>query len=220
MHKKQRIFVGAGLLVAAAYSQSAGANAIINGEFTSDLSGWSMLASSGSVLWNAGHAELSTGSGTDPFSAVLVQGDDGSFSFPAPILLGASDYALAFDATFVDLGADSSETGSSGGNTDQLSVWVYDADSSASWLAASVSLATTGGPGFSFNLTTPTDLRGKRVAFSFELADEDDGFNSLVQLDNVRLLLPPPPPAAAPEPGALALMLAGLAGLRRSRRAK
>ena len=52
--------------------------ALLNGDFSSDLNNWEIL---GDVSENNGEVVMATGAGTEPYSASLAQGDDGSFSF-------------------------------------------------------------------------------------------------------------------------------------------
>jgi hypothetical protein len=97
------------------------------------------------------------------------------------------------------LGQDSSE-GISLFN-DQLNVWLYNAnglgDIQIAGLTTSASIA--------FDLS---GLAGRSVAFSFELADEDDGRNTQVAIDKVRI-----EQFSAPEPASFMLVLIGLVGL-------
>lgn len=197
------------LLIASIFlSNSASAAAITNGTFDSDLSGWSTVTDNGSVIQDSGAAVLSTGPSAAPFSAVLVQGDAGDFSFLSPILLGAGDDFLRFDAVFSTLGLDVSEVGGSS-FTDYLELWMYDASGSGDVLLATIDELTSD-TSFSFNLATYIT---HSVAFSFELNDEDDGFNSKVTIDNVRLEPRVTPPVNVPEPNTLMLMIFGIFGL-------
>ncbi|WP_445370985.1 PEP-CTERM sorting domain-containing protein [Methylomonas sp. HW2-6] len=196
---------GAAVLVAMLYADSVSAAAIVNGTFNSDLNGWSTVTSNGAVNWNsAGAAELVTGAGTAPFSAVIVQGDDGLFSFGTPILLGAGDDFLKFDALFSSLGNDGSES-PAGLFSDNLSLWMYDANGLGDVLLATID-ALSSATSFSLDLSAYV---GRSVAFSFELNDEEDGLDSKVLLDNVRLEQRSEPPVSVPEPGTLGLMMLG-----------
>jgi hypothetical protein len=208
---RKTVFGGA--LAILSVSGNAFAGAIVNGDFEMDppLSGWSVVTENGTVEQVGGKAELSTGQGTAAFSAVLVQGDDGYFSFPSPILLEADDLFFKFDAVFTDLGEDDTETGS--GGTDQLNVWLYDElDSSFDVEIAAISINTSV-TSFAFDLSA---WIGRTVAFSFELVDEGDGRNSKVTIDNVRI--EKRTLSTVPEPASLALIGSGLAGLGFSRR--
>lgn len=198
------------LLVAnIALSNSASATAIINGTFDTDLSGWSVVTNGGTAQWDAGQAVLSTGSDFTPFSSVLVQGDDGTFSFNNPILLTAGNDFFKFDALFSTLAADILESG--GGLADNLQVWLYDAnDATGSHDALIASIdALTSSTSFSFDLSA---FIGRSVAFSFELNDENDGTNSKVALDNIRFEQRIDQ-GTVPEPETLMLLALGLLGL-------
>lgn len=189
-------------------SNFAFAASIVNGAFDADLSGWSTVTNTGTAQWDAGKAVLATGSDAAAQSMVLVQGDDGSFSFSSPILLGAGDDLFKFDAVFATLGADALESG--GGFSDNLNVWLYDAvNSSFDTIIATID-ATTASLSFSFDLSS---FIGRSVAFSFELNDENDGFDSKVSLDNIRMEQRPVI-ISVPEPGTfLLLIITGLFGL-------
>jgi hypothetical protein len=196
-----------GPMLGALWGGHALAGSIANGGFDSDLADWSTVLNGGSVAWSGGHAVLATGAGTGVASAVLIQGDDGTFTFASPITLGADDRWFRFDAVFSALGLDGTEDPLSG-FSDQLNVWIFDADSLDTWLAGAFSLSDPGGADLSFDLVTPADLRGKRVAFSFELTDEADGQDSQVSIDNVRIER-----GAVAEPGTLALIAGALSAL-------
>ncbi len=189
MYNKSLLF---GYLIAAAltHSGSVFAGNIANGGFDSDLSQWSTVTNGGTVEWNAGSATLSTGSGSAAFSSVLVQGDDGTFSFATPILLGAGDDFLKFDAVFSSMGQDVLED-PIGSFTDNLQIWLYDT-TNVSQALATLGINTIGST-FAIDLSP---FQGMSVAFSFELNDEADGFDSRFTLDNVRIE-PVPLPAAA-----------------------
>ncbi len=180
---------------------AASAAAITNGNFDSDLTGWSIVSNGGTVQWDAtGKANLSTSSGAIPFSAVLIQGDDGLFTFNSPLSLLEKDDLFKFNATFSTIAVDPNENPVSD-YSDNLQVWLYDANpvsSSSDLLIAKLDLQT-GGSSFSVNLTP---FIGHSVAFSFELNDENDGYDSQVLLDSIRIESNP-----VPLPGALGSML-------------
>ena len=73
-----------------------------NGDFSAGLSDWTALPGNGSVGVVGGQAQLDTGPGDDPFSAILVQGDDGNFAFANPVMLDPTDAVLSFDVEFLD----------------------------------------------------------------------------------------------------------------------
>ncbi|TAK65239.1 hypothetical protein, partial [Methylobacter sp.] len=181
MFKKQ-IMLSSLFIASMALSNAVSATPIVNGTFDTDLSGWSAVSNGGDAQQAAGQAVLSTGDNVAPYSSVLVQGDDGSFSFANPIVLGAGDDFFKFDAFFTTLAEDVLESGV--GSSDNLQVWLYDEfDSGLDTLIATID-ASTVGSSFSFNLSS---FIGRSVAFSFELNDEDDGHNSQVALDNIRI---------------------------------
>lgn len=191
---------------------SAFSGAITNGDFASGLSGWATVIGNGDVQASGGQAVLSTGRGTDPFSAVLVQGDDGNFNFPSPILISSNDIFFKFDALFADLGIDATES-PLGSLTDHLNVWLYDANDLSGNHDALIANINASITGYSFDLS---GFAGRSVAFSFELNDEADGRNTQVSIDNVRIEQRSIQPV--PEPTSLALIIAGLFRLRSVRR--
>jgi len=178
-----------------------------NGDFSSGLSSWNDASATGTVSVISGEAQLDTGSGTDPYSAILVQGDDGFFNFGSPITLGASDSYLNFDVSFVDLGVDASESGS-GFFTDYLAIALYDA------LDFSYDLIFE--PGIDSSLAASwtrfhldiSSLVGRDIALSFELADYNDGRNSRVKIDNITFTNGSD--AQVPEPASIILLALGL----------
>ncbi len=174
-----------------------------NGDFSSGMAAWNDASSSGAVNVVGDVAILDTGAGDDPFSAVLVQGDDGFFNFLAPISLGSDDLYLNFDVRFDDLGADSLESATSL-FTDYLLVNLYDAlDPFADvYLDPQVDASLAAG-WHRINLDVSA-LAGHDVALSFELNDENDGRDSRVQLDNITFSkLPEIIGIPAPHSGAL-----------------
>ncbi len=192
-----------------ALSNAVFAGAILNGNFDTDLSGWATVTNGGTAQQVGGQAVLSTGSGAALFSSVLVQGDDGVFSFPSPITLAAGDDFFKFDAVFTLLDLDALE--SDGGFSDNLQVWLYDANSLGDALIATIN-ASTSGPSFSFDLSS---FIGRSVAFSFELNDENNGTNSQVTLDNIRIEQRSIS-NAVPLPGTLLLVIIGWFGLTKN----
>jgi len=191
---------------------------VVNGGFEAGLDGWQDYSGTGFVTWEAGAAVLNTGEGTDPYSAILVQGDDGNFSFTNPIQLPDSVLRLEFDLWLLGQEADATESGT-GFFSDFLSLniydaldWTFDMQFAAlplSWEITRVSLDISA-------------LAGRDVALSFELADEDDGFNIWLALDNVTLVTEALNPAPTPvsEPGTLGLLTLAGFGLWLARRRK
>lgn len=206
---KKRLLLSTVAILAILLSNFAFAASIVNGNFNTDLTGWDVLTNGGSVQWDAGSAMLSTGSGDAPYSSVLVQGDDGNFSFNNPLLLGPGDDFLKFDASFLSLGADAQETGA-GLFADNLQLWLYDANNWGDVLLAEID-ALTNATSFSISLAS---YIGHSVAFSFELNDENDGLDSKVALDNIRL--EQRAVNAVPLPSTLLLVIIGWFGLVRN----
>ncbi len=207
---KKAILFSSVLVVSVTLSNSVSAASIVNGDFNSDLSnGWSTLMANGTAARDSinNTAVLSTGADVASYSAVLVQGDDGLFSFITPIVLTPGNDFLKFDATFSSLGIDAQETGA-GLFTDNLQLWMYDANGLGDVLLATID-ALTANTNFSIDLTSYVGLS---VAFSFELNDEDDGLDSRVTLDNVRLEQRSTPPVSVPEPDTLMLTILGALG--------
>lgn len=190
------------------------ASSLVNGDFSAGGSLWIDASTSGAVSFSNGQAILQTGNNIDPFSAVMVQGDDGFFSFSNPISLAGTINWLLFDVQIERIGTDSSETGSSV-FSDALSANLYDSlDSSFDLVPSQSVIAATTGIGSLFYTLDVSSLQGRDIALSFELADEDDGFNSRVILDNVRFT------TVVPIPSSLLMFLAGMPLLGYCRRRK
>ncbi|WP_347986712.1 hypothetical protein [Methylomonas sp. AM2-LC] len=197
--------LGLGLLLALPYSVSAAT--ITNGSFTAGvghLDGWAALTNdTGSITATGdGTVILATGTGSSSsIPATLVQGDDGSFSFSHPLVITSNDLSLNFNAVF-------SQTPISGATTlkpldEVFNVWLYDANSPASYLLTSID-ASTKVSSFSFGLSA---YQGLSVALSFELNHNFDGYTSQVALSNVGIS------SAVPEAETGLLLLSGLAGV-------
>ena len=203
---KNRSLALAGLLVSSlSYSGWASAASIVNGSFDSDLSSWSTVTAGGTVVWNNGSAVLTTGNTASYTSALLVQGDDGFFNFPAPIHIDATDNRLNFDASF-STSLNLAETGASI-LSDYLQVILYDANnSSGNYILADIDTFTPN-TSFSIDLAAYTGLT---VALSFELRNFDDGYTSQVVLDNIGFSSIV---SAIPEPNSILLLSSGLLGL-------
>ncbi|WDE13105.1 PEP-CTERM sorting domain-containing protein [Thalassomonas haliotis] len=185
------------LLFFSCFSQ---ASLISFGEFSNSLGDWHDASANGSVFAEDGVAKLASGSGNSPYSSVLVLGDDGNFAFNDALLIDSVNTLLHFDLWFFESEKDNSESGSSS-FTDNISLAVYDAvDSSFDILMQNINvsaLQTT----FTLDLSA---LAGRYVAFSFELADENDGYNAVFALDNVFLSSA----TSVPEPSSLLLFFA------------
>lgn len=180
-----------------------------NGDFSAGAAGWTDASVTGSVSVVAGQMRLDTGSGNDPYSSVLVQGDDGFFSFASPISLDSSVNYLNFDVAFIDLGADSSETGSPS-SSDFLSVSLYDAID----FYQDIYITPLVDIGFGSTMTRlhfdVSGLAGRDIALSFELGDENDGRNSRVLLDNITFTAQKDGVTSVPAPPVIYLMALGL----------
>jgi hypothetical protein len=190
-----------------AFSMLANAGLIQNGDFTTDLNHWHDASDNGSVVYDNGVVNLSTGMGTGLYSAVLVQGDNGFFNFNAPLLIDATQSFLAFDLWQVSRDVDISESGTSSLN-DAFNLSIYDAvDSSFDLLFTSLAV-TSQQQRFLLDISS---LTGRSVAFSFELNDENDGFDTRFALDAVQLTSL----VSVPAPGTLLLFALAIGALTR-----
>jgi len=182
-----------------------------NGDFSNGGDLWHDASSAGSVSFVAEQAVLETGAGVHPFSAIMVQGDDGSFWSPQavdPFTLAVDAKWLLFDAMFEDLGPDNSETGN-GFFTDALFIALYDyLDPGQDLFLDPFIDSSLDGAGFNSFALNVASLQGREIALYFELSDEDDGLNSKVTLDNVQFVASLP--GTVPAPSVLVLLLAGL----------
>lgn len=199
------------LLVALCGAHSVSAMPITNGNFDAGLDGWADASGNGSVSAQDGHAVLSTGPGDDLYSSILVQGDDGWFSFEDPLLLPDDTLSINFDAWLYGMDEDPTETGGSFYD-DSFSLAVYDASDSMNdryFLDIPFDSAVNQ---FTYDIS---DLSGRSVAFSFELTDENDGWDLSLGLDNI--FLGTTGGVEVAEPSSLVLMILGalaLAGIR------
>lgn len=182
---------------------------IINPNFEAGLDGWNDLSSTGTVMTNGGVAEFAGGDGVELFSAVLVQGDDGSFSFSAPVQLSAQVSKFEFSLWLINKIVDTNETGGSS-FSDSFSVFIYDSLDSALDLFFGELDFTPGGL-ISLDVSA---LAGRDVAISFELRDEDDGFNVQIGVDDLVLI----ESVSVPESSSVILIVIGLLSLVVSRR--
>ncbi|MDH5445720.1 MAG: PEP-CTERM sorting domain-containing protein [Gammaproteobacteria bacterium] len=196
-------------------SFTAGAAMLTNGDFSTDGSGWSDASSTGAITFVGGAAQLDTGSGDDPYSSILVQGDDGFFSFLNPISLGAGEAFLNFDVNFSSLGNDLSESGSSFFD-DYLSIALYDSLDFSYDLIFTPGVDSSLGDGWTRINLDVSVLSGREFALSFELSDQDDGFDSRVLLDNISFSETALPgggdttPVPVPEPNTWFLLALGV----------
>ena len=180
------------------FSTFSQASLISYGEFTNSLGNWHDASVSGSVFAEDGVAKLAAGDGNSPYSSVLVLGDDGNFNFGDAILIDNVNTLLNFDLWFYGSEKDNTETGSSS-FADGISLAVYDSvNSSFDRLLQNINISAMQSS-FTLDLSA---LAGRYVAFSFELADENDGYNSVFALDNVFLSSV----ISVPEPTSLVLL--------------
>ena len=193
-----------------------------NGDFSSGGTLWNTIADNGSVNIAGGQAVLETFSGQSVLApaATLLQGDDGNFWSSLgvdPFTLAVDANWLLFDAIFENLGRDGSESGGSL-FSDALLVSLYDYDDVTGGMDLyfdPVIDSSVDGLLLSYALDV-SSLKGRNIALSFELYDEDDLRDSRVTLDNVQFVASLP----VPEPSALVLLLAGLPLLRLCTRQK
>lgn len=170
-----------------------------NGNFSSGHTDWHALGS----VQIAEQVVMQTESGfdsVDSLSAVLVQGDDGSFwsgSSVEPFAVSLDSQWLYFDAKFEDLGIDANETSGSA-FADALFVSLYDFNDDTKSLSfdpvIDFSKNGLGFLAFAFDISS---LQGHEIALSFELFDENDGRDSRVTIDNVQFASAVPVPSAA-----------------------
>jgi hypothetical protein len=201
-------YMFAAVLQLAIFSSAAQA-AIINPNFEDGLDGWNDLSSTGTVTTNGGFAEFTGGDEAMPFSAVLTQGDDGSFSFFAPINLSSQTSRFEFSLWLINKTNDITETGTSS-FADSFTVSFYDSlDGTFDLIFRELDF--TAGTLISLDVSA---LAGRDVAVAFELHDEDDGFNVQIGLDNLLLK----ERANVPESSGLILIILGLLSLVVSRR--
>ena len=165
------------------FSQLSNAGLISNGDFTDGLDEWTDVSSSGAVSVINGAANFVSGSGVDLYSAVLVQGDDGFFSFNAPLVIDMQHAVLKFDLWQLARTTDTLESAMSVLN-DSLNLSIYDSEDPSFDLLFTDFIITSQLQQFTLDISS---LIGRSVALSYELNDEDDGFNSTFALDNVEL---------------------------------
>lgn len=184
-----------------------------NGDFSSGLDGWTN-AGAGDAIVESGAAVLSTlpGDNADPFSAILVQGDDGNFGFATAFQLPSDTLSLEFDVRSTT----SPDPAEAGGSlfTDALNVVVYDAlgfgPTDLVFVSGTDFVPTIDWQTVSLDVSS---LSGRDAALSFELFDESDGADTRFFLDNIGFI--PRVVGTVPVPSSLFLMTFGLLVLRR-----
>ncbi len=143
---------------------------------------------------------------------MLVQGDDGFFNFNSPILIDTQQSLFEFDLWQIAHSIDGSESGTSS-LTDALNLSIYDAFDPSFDMFFIDFVVTSQQKNFSLDISS---LAGRFVAFSFELNDENDGYDSTFSLDNVRLTSP----VNVPEPSTLLLFSIAVFALTRRKLTK
>ncbi|MEW6995940.1 PEP-CTERM sorting domain-containing protein [Colwelliaceae bacterium MEBiC 14330] len=183
-----------------AFSQVTHAGVITNGDFSNGSTGWADASFTGQVDFDNNTANLSTGAGIGLYSAVLVQGDNGFFDFDDPIEIDAQHSQLTFVLNISEQTVDNTESGISSLN-DALNLSVYDAFDPLFDIYFNSLVVTNQPQDYLLDLSS---LIGRSVAFSFELNDEDDGFNTQFSLDNVQLITSV---ISVPEPSSMLILL-------------
>lgn len=208
---KKRLLLSTVAILAALLSNFAFAASIVNGNFNTDLTGWSVYdntidsSPNGLATWSSEQALLTTGSGTSGLSAAIDQGfTDSGFA----ITLGSNEI-FSFNAVFTR--GSTEDEGSVSSFIDALNVVMYDMGSSGNVYQLFNIDYLTSATLFSIDLSA---YSGATVGFSFELADESDGYNSSVALDNIRL--EQRAVNAVPLPSTLLLVIIGWFGLVRN----
>ena len=174
---------------------------ILNGNFDNDLEHWHDASDTGSVVFDNEAVNLKAGDGTSVYSAVFVQGDDGFFNFNSPINIESGFSWISFDLWQVSNEVDNTESAIAPFH-DYLKLFVYDSIDTSFDLELSGFSVNTTQQAFIFDISS---FIGRSVAFSFELVDEQDGFNAAYGLDNIQLRAQPN--TVVPEPSGFLLFL-------------
>lgn len=188
MMRKTSLLGVMSFLMCALLPETTRAMAIINGSFDEDLAAWQDASNNGAVEYDIVRraALLSSAPGSSVNAAVLIQGDDGSFSFGDAQTLALGNDWLTFDADFSMLGFDQQESGD--GLADSFQVLMYDAnDASGASDVRLLSILIEDYLGLKHFSLDVSPFTGRRVALSFELNDENDGRDHSIRLDNIRL---------------------------------
>jgi hypothetical protein len=177
---------------------------IINGDFPTDLNGWT---TEGSVSWEAGEAVLRTQSG------ISLESLSQHFGIPS------TAQTLSFDVWF-EQGSPDIDEGGEGYSVEDF-LWVsYVDDDAASFDKDFLGYDYLGAydgelealndfAGAWFHFSSPiADLAGRFGTLYFDLNDQDNGYNSTARIDNVVISSNP-----IPEPPTLLLLGGGLIGI-------
>jgi hypothetical protein len=165
------------------------ANLITNGDFNANSQQWH---TSGNVSINNNIAYIATNQGYTPLnSSVISQGDDGTFSFANAISLTNDINWLIFDVK-IDIFEDLLETNTSP-FSDLLNINLYnelDPTGTTDLLFSSEQdlILTSHWSTLQLNVSA---LAGQNIALSFELFDENNHSDSIIQLDNVKFSTSP-----------------------------
>jgi hypothetical protein len=192
------------------------ATLILNGDFNTDLSHWNDASDNGSVAYDNGNAVLQGGDGTSPYSAVFVQGDDGFFNFSSPLTVESGFNWLSFDLWQISNEIDNTEIAVLP-FYDHLNVMIYDSIDFSYDLEFLNLSVTNIQQSFTFDISS---LIGRSVAFSFELVDEQDGFNIAYGLDNIELISKPNVQVAEPSTIALFVLMLMLILINKKQKTK
>jgi len=191
MFKYHRVLKGLFIFVSLFSLQAAQAE-IINGDFSGGATAWETFispdssvvpsaTSDPSVNFSSGSAVLKTGEGYID-EATICQGaaiSCGSTGL-SPFLIDSNVLALEFDVSFLNLGADLSESETSP-YTDSLIFELW--HSTDYFQDINFYIETTGHVSFDV-----TGFAGAGASLFLRLFDEDDGFDTQVTIDNIKLV--------------------------------
>ena len=194
-NKKLELVIPGLLILLMAFNANA---TVVNGNFDDRDEKWDDDSRAGSFLVIDGRGVLQTKEGSAlPFSAVAIQGDDGSFSFPEPIEIDLDVSKLLVDLSFERSGPDAGEDSSASSFTDSFSITFLDKlDPTFDSLIISTGDSFIPTAEFLTYMFDVSGIAGRSGALAFELHDENDGFDTQVVFDNVSFVSQVPVPAA------------------------